>query len=72
MPELHLKHPRFTYSASDPVAKDHKRIQTLRETCNLKKWYRKELDKVCFVHDAAYCDNKDLAKQTVSDKRFER
>ena len=30
--------------------------------------YKNELDKVCFSHDAAYSDNKDLAKRTISDK----
>ena len=29
---------------------------------------QKELDKVCFTHDAAYSDSKDLAKRTISDK----
>ena len=27
-----------------------------------------ELDKACFVHDAAYSDSKDLKKRTVADK----
>ena len=26
------------------------------------------LDKVCFAHDAAYSESKDLAKRTISDK----
>ena len=30
--------------------------------------YRNELDKVCFTHDAAYSESKDLAKRTISDK----
>ena len=29
-----------------------------------------ELDKACFVHDAAYSDSKDLTKRTISDKNF--
>ena len=32
--------------------------------------YKDELDKVCFVHDAAYSDSKDLTKRTVADKIF--
>ena len=40
----------------------------MRETVNLKHLYRKELDKVCFAHDAAYSKSKDLAKRTISDK----
>ena len=34
---------------------------------NLKHLYRYELDKACFVHDAAFSDNKGLAKRTISD-----
>ena len=30
--------------------------------------YKNELDKACFVHDAAYSDNKNLTKRTVADK----
>ena len=30
--------------------------------------YKNELDKACFVHDAAYSDSKDLTKRTVGDK----
>ena len=42
--------------------------QKFRETGNLKYLYRSELDKSCFAHDAAYCDSKDLAKGTISDR----
>ena len=35
---------------------------------NLKHLYRNELEKACFAHDATYCDSKDLAKRTSSDK----
>ena len=44
-----------------------KEFKTLK-TCNLKHLYRNELDKACFAHNAAYCDNKDLAKIAISDK----
>ena len=37
MPELHLKQPGFTYSASWPFTK-HERIQKFRETGNLKRF----------------------------------
>ena len=33
-----------------------------------KNLYRNKLDKVCFTHDAAYSDTKDLAERTISDK----
>ena len=44
------------------------RIQIFRETGNLKHLYRKELDKACFSHLAAYSDSKNLSKRTISDK----
>ena len=44
------------------------KIQKFRETCNLRNLYRNKLDKACFVHDAEYSDNKDLAKRIISDK----
>ena len=67
MPALHSKQPRFTYSARGPFTKHCQRIQTLK-TCNLKHLYRNELDKACFAHNAAYSDNKILAKIAISDK----
>ena len=36
MTELHLKQPGFTYSACVSFTKYHERIQTFRETGNLK------------------------------------
>ena len=61
MPKLHLRQPRFTYSTCGPFTKPRERIQKFRKTGNLKHSYRNELDKVCFVHDDAYSDSKDLA-----------
>ena len=68
MPETHLKHPGFTYSACGPFTKDKERIQNFKETGDSKYIYRNELDKACFQHDMAYGDFKDLARRTVSDK----
>ena len=68
MPEFHLKKPGFTYSTCGPFTKHLERIQKFRETGNLKHLYRNELDKACFVHDAAYSESKDVAKRPVSDK----
>ena len=68
MPELHLKQPRFTYSACLSFTKHCERIQNFRKTGNLKHLYWNEFDKACFAHDAAYSDSKDLAKRTISDK----
>ena len=68
MPELHLKQSGFTYSPCRPFTKHRKRIKKFRETGNLKHLYKNELDKPCFVHDAATSDCKYLAKRTISDK----
>ena len=68
MPELHLKQPRFTYSACGSFTKHRERIRKFRETGNLEHLYRNELDKAFFAYDAGYCDRKDLAKRTISGK----
>ena len=69
MPELHLKHPGFTYSACGPFTKHREIIQKSRETGKLKHIYRNQLDKAFLAHDAACSDSKDLAeKKTISDK----
>ena len=36
MPEIHLKQPRFTYSACETFTKNKKRIQKFKETGNTK------------------------------------
>ena len=59
-PELHLKPPRFTYSACGPFTKHYDRIQKFKETADLKHLYRNELEKACFAHGSAYSDSRDL------------
>ena len=68
MPEVHLKQPGFTYSGWEPFTKNEKRTQKFKETGDSKYIYKNELDKVCFQHDMAYGDFKDLPKKTASDK----
>ena len=68
MPEMHLWQPQFTYSACGPFTKHKQRIQKFKETGNTNYIYKNELDKACFVHDAAYSDSKDLIKRTAADK----
>ena len=70
MPEIHLRQPQFTYSACGPFTKHEQRIQKFKETGDTNYVYKNELDKACFVHDAAYSDSKDLKKRTVADKIF--
>ena len=68
MPEKHLKQPAFTYSACGPFTKNKERIQKFKQTGDSRHIYKNELDKVCFQHDMAYGDFKDLAKTTAADK----
>ena len=68
MPEIHLRQPQFTYSACGPFTKHEQRFQKFRETGDTNYTYKNDLDKACFVHDAAYSDSKDLTKRTVADK----
>ena len=68
MPEMHLKQPRFTYSACGPFTKNKERIQKSKETGDTKYIYKNELDEAGFQHDVAYGNFKDLAKRTASDK----
>ena len=49
LPELHLKEPIFTYGTCGPFTKHHERIQKLRETGNLKHFYRNELEKLVLL-----------------------
>ena len=68
MSEMHLKQPRFTYSACGPFTKNKERIEKFMKTGNTDFIYRNELDKACFQHDMAYGKAKDLVRRTKSDK----
>ena len=68
MPEMHLRQPRFVYSACDPFTRHKERIKKLKRTGDTRYIYRNELDKACFQHDSAYADHKDLINRTKSDK----
>ena len=52
---LHLRQPRFTYSAREPFTKI-KIEKKIKETGDSKHIYQKELDKACFQQDIAYRD----------------
>ena len=65
---MHLKQPRFTYSACGPFTKNKDRIEKFMQTGNTNFIYRNEVDKACFQLDMAYGKSKDLAKKTRSDK----
>ena len=68
MPEMHLKQPRFNYSACGPFTKNKERIQKFRGTGDTDFIYKNELNKTCFQLDIAYGDFKDLARRTFSGK----
>ena len=68
MPEMHLRQPGFTYSACGPFTESKKIIQRFKQTGDSRYIYKNELDKVCFQHDMAYGDFKDLKKRTTADK----
>ena len=68
MPEMHLKQPRFTYSACGPFTKNKDRIQKFKETGDASYIYKNELDKVCFQYDMAYGDFKNLERRIFSYK----
>ena len=53
MPEMHLKQPRFTYSACGLFTKNKERIQKFKETGDPSYIYKNQLDKACFQHDMA-------------------
>ena len=50
------------------LTKNKQRIQKFMQTGDTNYIYRNELDKVCFQHDMAYGDFKDLKSRTQSDK----
>ena len=65
---MHLKQPRFMYSACGPFTKHKERIKKCKQTGDTRYIYRNELDKACFQHDSAYFDHKDLLGRTHADK----
>ena len=67
MLEMHLKQPRFIYSACGLFTKNKERIQKFKETGDSRYIYKNELDKTCFQH-MANGDFKDLTKRTAADK----
>ena len=68
MPEMHLRQPRFFYSACGPSTRHKERIKEFKRTGDMCYIYRNELDKACFQHNSAYADHKDLINRTEADK----
>ena len=68
MPEMHLRQPRFVYSACGPFTIHKERTKEFKHTGDRRYIYRNELDKACFQPDSAYADHKDLINRTEADK----
>ena len=68
MPEMHVRQPRFVYSACGPFTRHKERIKEFKRTGDTRYIYRNELDKACFQHDSAYADHKDLINRTEADQ----
>ena len=68
MPEMHLRQPRFVYSACGPFTRHKERIKEFKRTGDTRYIYRNKLNKACFQHDSAYADQKDLINRTEADK----
>ena len=68
MSEMHLRQPRFVYSACGPFTRHKERIKEFKRTGDTRHIYRNELDKACSQHDSAYADHKDLINRTEADK----
>ena len=68
MSEMHLRQPGFTYSACGPFTKNKEIIKNIKETGDTDYIYKNEFDRVCFQHDMAYGDFKNLKRRTIADK----
>ena len=68
LPEMHLRQPRFVYSACGPFTRHKERIKEFKRTGDTRYIYRNELDTACFQPDSAYADHKDLINRTEVDK----
>ena len=66
--EMHLRQPRFVYSACGPFTRHKERTKEFKRTGDTRYIYRNKLDKACFQHDSAYADHKDLINRTEADK----
>ena len=70
MPEMHLRQPRFVYSACGSLTKHKERIKEFKRTGDTRSLYRNELDKACFKHDAGYAKYKDVENRLISDQKL--
>ena len=67
---MHWRQPGFTYSEWEPITKNKDRIQKFKETGDSRYIYKNEQDKVCFQHDMAYRNFKDLSEEQLLIKYY--
>ena len=72
MPEMHLRQPRFVYSACGPFTRHKERIKEFKRTGDTRYIYRNELDKACFQHDSAYDDAYQRGLASMAYKFFDK
>ena len=70
MPEMHLRQPKFIYSACGPFTRHKERIKEFKRRGDTRLLYRNELDKACFKHDATYAKHKDVENRLISDQKL--
>ena len=70
MPEMHLRQPRFVYSARSPFSRHKERIKEFKRTGDTHLLYRNKLDKACFKHYAAYAKYEDVENRLISDQKL--
>ena len=68
MPEMHLRQPKFVYSACGPFTRHKERIKEFKRTGDTRLLYRNELHKACFKHDTAYAKYKNVENRLISDQ----
>ena len=70
IPEMHLRQPKFVYSACGPFTRHKERIKEFKRTGSTRLLYRNELDKACFKHDAAYSKYKGVENRLILDQKL--
>ena len=70
IPEMHLRQPKFVYSAFGPFTRHKERIKEFKCTGDTRLLYRNELDKACFKHDVAYAKYIDVENRLISDQKL--
>ena len=71
MPEMHLKQPRFVYSAFGPFTRHKERIKEFTLTGDTRYIYRNDFDKPCFKYYAAYAKYKDVENRLIADDKLQ-